>query len=162
VDAKPAEADNAEVDKDVDENRWVNVAEVEDDEDYEADDPDDKEGGDPDEGGVDEVVVGGADADDEEGAGGERDGGQDEAEDALPNVNFSVNLPIFHGGLPVPGAIIVYGEMRDEKSREGNVEQVKDEVDDPQRQTSCFQRAAAASLEYEFFQHLEALDRHRQ
>jgi len=181
VDAKPAEADNAEVDKDVDENRWVNVAEVEDDEDYEADDPDDKEGGDPDEGGVDEVVVGGADADDEEGAGGERDGGQDEAEDALPNVNFSVNLSIFprtifpwtiivcrYVNLPIfprtifPWTIIVYREMRDEKSREGNVEQVKDEVDDPQRQTSCFQRAAAASLEYEFFQHLEALDRHRQ
>ena len=105
VDTKPAEADDAEVDKDVDENRWVNVAEVEDDEDYEADDPDDEEGGDPDEGGVDEVVVGGADADDEEGAGGERDGGQDEAEDALPNVNFSANLPLFPGGLPLPGAI---------------------------------------------------------
>jgi len=105
VDAKPAEADDAEVDKDVDENRWVNVAEVEDDEDYEADDPDDEEGGDPDKGGVDEVVVGSADADDEEGAGGERDGRQDEAEDALPNVNFSANLPFFPGGLPVPGAI---------------------------------------------------------
>jgi len=162
VDTKPAEADDAEVDKDVDENRWVNVAEVEDDEDYEADDPDDKEGGDPDEGGVDEVVVGGADADDEEGAGGERDGGQDEAEDALPNVNLSTNLPIFQGGLPLPGAIIVNREVRDEKSREGNVEQVKDEIDDPQCQTACFQRAAAASLECEFFQHLEALSRHRQ
>ena len=100
MDIKPGE-----VDKDIDENHRVDVAEVEEDKDFEADDPDDEQGGDPDEGGVDEVVVGGADADDEEGAGGERDGGQDEAEDALPNVNLSTNLPIFQGGLPLPGAI---------------------------------------------------------
>jgi len=50
--------------------------------------------------------------------------------------------------------------MRDEKSREGNVEQVKDEVDDPQSQTACFKRAAATSVEYKFFQHLEALGGH--
>jgi len=95
VDTEPAETDDEELNKDVDENRRVNIAEVEEDEDYEADDPDDEEGGDPDEGGVDEVVVGRADAYDEEGAGGERDGGHDEAEDALPDVDFSPNLPIF-------------------------------------------------------------------
>ena len=74
ADIKPGEAVDADVDKDIDENHRVDVAEVEEDKDYEAENPDDEQGGDPDEGGVDEVAVGGADADDEEGAGGERDG----------------------------------------------------------------------------------------
>ena len=65
MDTKPAEADNAEVNKDNDEIRRVDIAEVEEDEDYKADDPDDEEGGDPDESGVDVVVVGGADSDNE-------------------------------------------------------------------------------------------------
>ena len=102
MDTKPAEDDNAEVNKDNDEIRRVDIAEVEEDEDYKADDPDDEEGGDPDESGVDVVVVGGADSDNEEGAGGNRDGRHDEAEDALANVNFTANLPIFPGGLSCP------------------------------------------------------------
>ena len=65
MDTKPAEADNAEVNKDNDEIRCVDIAEVEEDEDYKADDPDYEEGGDPDESGVDVVVVGGADSDNE-------------------------------------------------------------------------------------------------
>jgi len=159
VNTKPAETDDEELNKDIDENRCVDIAEVKEDEDYEANDPDDEEGGDPDEGGVDEVVVGSADAYDEEGAGGERDGGHDQAEDALPDVHFSTNLPIFPY-IFFPCTIVVCSEMSDEKSREGNVEQVKDQVDDPQRQTACFQRAAAASVEYKFVQHLEALGGH--
>ena len=95
MNTKPAETDDAELNKDVDKNCGVSVTDAEEYKNYKADDVDDEEGGDPDEGGVDEVVVDGADADDEEGVGGDRDGGEDDGQNAATDEDFVANLPIF-------------------------------------------------------------------
>ena len=95
VDEKPAETDDAKLNKDVDENREVNVLVVEEDKDREADSVNDEEGGDPENGGEDEVIVGGADADDEEGADGDGDGGEDDGQHEVHNQHFVAKPCIF-------------------------------------------------------------------
>ena len=80
VDTKPAETGETKANKDVEENREVNVSEVEENKYSKADPFDDKEGGNPDNGGVDEVVVDRADADDEEGADGDGGGGKEDGD----------------------------------------------------------------------------------
>ena len=72
----------------------VNLCGVEDDEGHYVDNVNDEEGWDPDQGGVDEVIVEGADADDEEGVGGDGDGGEDDAEYTEPNENFMADNSI--------------------------------------------------------------------
>ena len=74
MDAEPAEAGYSERHNDVDQDRGVGVREVEEDEDDETESFNEKVGRDPDKGWVDELVVVSADADDEEDAGGCRDG----------------------------------------------------------------------------------------
>ena len=71
VDAKPTETGNAEVNNEVKEIRDFNVGKVEESKDSKAGPFDDKEGRDPNNGGVDELVVGRAETDDEEGADGD-------------------------------------------------------------------------------------------
>ena len=95
VDAKPAETGETKANKDVEENREVNLSKVEENKDSKADPFDDKEGGNPDNSWVDEVVVDRADADDEEGADGDGDGGKDDAEHAENNYHFIVYPLIF-------------------------------------------------------------------
>ena len=94
VDTNPAEAGDGQQEKDVYEEGGVNVCGVEDDEGHYVDNVDDEEGWDPDQGGVDEVIVEGADADDEEGVGGDGDGGEDDAEYTEPNENFMADNSI--------------------------------------------------------------------
>ena len=52
---------------------------------------DDEAGRDPENGGVDEVVVGGADADNEEGADRDGDGGEDDGQHDVHNQHFVAN-----------------------------------------------------------------------
>ena len=95
VDAKPAETGETKANKDVEENREVNVSKVEENKDSKADPFDDKEGGNPDNSWVDEVVVDRADADDEEGADRDGDGGEDDGQHEVHNQHFVAKPCIF-------------------------------------------------------------------